>query len=347
MERRGDPRPAAPASPGAAGFTLLEVLAVVLLTLIVITAALNHYVDLSRATERASHHTRSVRRATALLDRMARDFESVVLVAKPAERDPLDHPWIFYGEARRGDTGADQLKFITRGNRPRRSAEHESDLAVVAYSLRASEEDFETFELMRWSTTVLPEGLDRGIPSDEADGARLLADGLLDFGVVFIDETGSEQRQWDSSQIAESSALPSAVTIQVAFADPRAADNELAGDGQVFQRTVPLRVAPLDMEVLLDPTSLGNGGDQEEEAEDEEDEELDEDERAAKQCKQTPCAGQPACSVVNCQAKLGRFGQSMDLLIQDAIQENKEFCAWRYGISHQVRALIVDNVACR
>ena len=35
------------------GFTLLEVLAVVLLTSIVIGVALNHYVNLSRASQRA------------------------------------------------------------------------------------------------------------------------------------------------------------------------------------------------------------------------------------------------------------------------------------------------------
>ena len=61
-----------------AGFSLLEVLAVVLLTSVVIGGALNHYVDLSRASQRAMEHTRGIRRATAVLDRIARRADAVI-----------------------------------------------------------------------------------------------------------------------------------------------------------------------------------------------------------------------------------------------------------------------------
>ena len=194
-----------------AGFSLIEVLAVVLLTSIVIGVALNHYVNLSRASQRATEHTRGIRRATAVLDRIARDLESTVLVAKEPEMDPLDHPWIFLGESRRSDVGADHLKFVTRGHRPRRTAAHESDLEIVAYSLRHAEEG--NFELLRWSSPRLPESLDREIPNDESQGAVLLASDVVSFGVRFIDEFGGESSSWDSSQLTESSELPLAVDI--------------------------------------------------------------------------------------------------------------------------------------
>ena len=58
---------------GTAAFTLLEVMAVLLLTSIVIGVALNHYIDLNRASERALGMTRSLRRSVALLDRVARE----------------------------------------------------------------------------------------------------------------------------------------------------------------------------------------------------------------------------------------------------------------------------------
>lgn len=79
------------------GFTLLEVLAVVMLTAVVIGMALDFYLDLSRDTLRATHFTRDIRRATAILDRVARDFQRTVLLAKaPSEDDPLDAQPVTY-----------------------------------------------------------------------------------------------------------------------------------------------------------------------------------------------------------------------------------------------------------
>ncbi|MDJ0850244.1 MAG: type II secretion system protein GspJ [Myxococcota bacterium] len=330
--------------PRRAGFTLLEVLAVVLLTSIVIGVALNHYVNLSRATERATDHTRGVRRATMLLDRVARDFESVVLFAKPAETDPLDHPWIFFGEPRRSESGADRLKFVTRGHRPRRSAAHESDLATVVYTLRASEEDEELLELMRWSSPQLPEpGSDLlRMPADESDGARLLADGLLEFGITFLDEAGEAKDSWDSTQIVDSGELPKAVQIQVAFADDLQEGDDTV---RTYARTVLLRVDPLDMGELLDPSSFANGGNGED-GDGEEDEEGD-DEEGSRQCRASPCAGLRACAVIGCQAKIGQFGDSTDKLLKLAIEENPEFCDWRFGISKQIRPQLIPDPACR
>ncbi len=329
-----------------AGFTLLEVLAVVLLTSIVIGVALNHYVNLSRATERATDHTRGVRRAATLLDRLARDFESAVLVAKPDDVDPLDHPWIFFGEPRRSDTGADRIKFVTRGHRPRRSAAHESDLATVVYSLRESDDE-ETLELLRWSSPHLPEpGSDLlAMPSDESEGARLLADGLLEFGVTFLDSVGDRSDSWDSTQLVDSGELPQAVEIQVAFADDLPGTDEFDPELRLYRRTVLLRVEPLDLVELLDPTSLANGGDGQGESDSEDDE--GEEEEGSRKCRETPCAGQRACSVIGCQAKIGQFGESVDQLIQSAIEANPEFCEWRFSIPNQLRPKLIPNPDCR
>ncbi|NRA98165.1 MAG: prepilin-type N-terminal cleavage/methylation domain-containing protein, partial [Planctomycetes bacterium] len=137
------------------GFTLLEVLAVLLLTSLVIGVALNHYIDLNRASERALNSTRNIRKAAALLDRVSRDLEGTVLIQKPPEVDPLAHPWIFYGESLRETEGADHLKFMTRGRRPRDQAAKESDQEVVVYVLRHSEEDEDRFQLMRWTSPRL------------------------------------------------------------------------------------------------------------------------------------------------------------------------------------------------
>jgi prepilin-type N-terminal cleavage/methylation domain-containing protein len=329
-----------------AGFSLIEVLAVVLLTSIVIGVALNHYVNLSRAAQRATEHTRDIRRATAVLDRIARDFESTVLVVKEPEMDPLDHPWIFLGESRRSDVGADHLKFVTRGHQPRRTAAHESDLEVVAYSLRRAEEG--DFELMRWSSPRLPESLDREIPNDESQGAVLLAGDVASFGVQFIDELGEQTSSWDSSQLSESSELPLAVEIEVALLDP---EGDPDAEPQPYSRRVILPVRPLEMQELLDPNSLVSGGEgSEADEEAEEGEEGEEGEQISKdgshkRCAAGPCGDMTMCQAVSCQAKIGLYGRSMDMMLEDAMERTQWFCVWQEN--HPQLHYLIDNPACR
>jgi len=328
-----------------AGFSLIEMLAVVLLTSIVIGVALNHYVNLSRASQRATEHTRGIRRATAILDRIARDLESTVLVAKEPEVDPLDHPWIFLGESRRSDAGADHLKFVTRGHQPRSSAAHESDLEVVAYSLRKGEDD--DFELLRWSSPQLPESLDREIPNDESEGAVLLAGGVASFGVRFIDEAGEETSSWDSSQMVESGELPLAVDIELALRDP---EGDPDAEPQPYKRRVILPVRPLDMQELLDPNSLVSGGEGSEADREAEEGEAGEGEEVAqagggKRCLATPCAQMTACQAINCQAKKGLFGPGPDELLDSLMEYPRAFC--RFYVENPAFHFLIDNPACR
>jgi hypothetical protein len=291
-------------------------------------------------------HTRGIRRATAILDRIARDFESTVLVAKEPEMDPLDHPWIFLGESRRSDVGADHLKFVTRGHQPRRTAAHESDLEVVAYSLRHGEEG--DFELLRWSSPRLPESLDREIPNDESQGAVLLAGDVASFGVQFIDELGGQTSSWDSSQLTESSELPLAVEIEVALFDP---EGDPDAEPQPYSRRVVLPVRPLEMQELLDPNSLvsgGEGSEADEEGEEGEEGEAGEGETTGaghRRCKATPCANMTMCQAINCQAKIGLYGQSMDMFLEDVIEHPRWFCT--FYDDHPSFHYLIDNPACR
>jgi type II secretory pathway component PulJ len=323
-----------------AAFTLMEVLAVVLLTSIVIAAALNHYIDLSRASQRATDHTRGIRRATAVLDRVSRDLESAVLVAKPDDVDPLEFPWIFLGEEEHPGSGADRLRFIVRGHSRHPTAAPVSDLEVVAYSVRTGQNG--DLELMRWSSPRLPDGLDRSIPSDENDGAVLLSDGLAEFGVEFVNDLGETHTSWDSSQLEQSGQLPVAVEIHVAVAEPNAAPD---AEPERYMRRVLIPVRPLDMTELLDPVSLVSGGSGKKDETKEGDEEDHGQESA--ECKQTPCASLTACQAISCQAKLGHFGRSIDLLLEQTIRRNPSYCSWRGSVSRSVLGFLVDNPACR
>jgi type II secretory pathway component PulJ len=246
------------------GFTLLEVMGVILVTAMVIGFATDYYIDLSRATSRASENTRALRHATALLDRVARDFEGAILVTKPPEVDPLAHPWLFFAESQISSSGSDHIKFVTRNSQPRRSDEHQSDLSVVAYSVRSSEEG-DGLELYRWTATQLPESLEREFPSIEDEASVMLADGLLEFSVMFVGEDAAESETWDSTTLLQSSTLPRSVEITVAIAPPGAGDfDDFAASDDVprYRKTVILPMRPIDVAAMLEPDGAESATDE-------------------------------------------------------------------------------------
>jgi prepilin-type N-terminal cleavage/methylation domain-containing protein len=233
-------------------FTLIEMLVVVVITGFVLTFAANFYLDLSAASQAAVERTVGVRRATTVLDRVARDLEAAVLVKKPEATDPLDHPWLFLAESSGRGEGAERLKFQTRGHRPRAGRGHESDLVVIAYWL-APAEDGETLELLRWASPRLPERLDRTFPRRDDDGVELLASGVASFGVRLQNEDGAWSEAWDSSTLVDSSALPLAAEVRLAFApEAREAIELEVTELPAYQRPVLIAQRPLDLEAALD-----------------------------------------------------------------------------------------------
>lgn len=260
--------------PGRHGFTLLEMLAVVLLTGVVVTAAVDFYLDLSRQTLLAAELTRDGRRAVAVLDRVARDLEGSTIVKKPEAVDPLEHPWLFLAESGGSDVGADRLKLMTRSHIPRTDDQGESDLQVVTWE--ATTDETGAVVLRRSATNAMPEGLDRSFP-DEADSV-VVARGLAHFGVRLLDENGEWKSAWDSSTLVDSSKLPLAAEIELAFAPPDAGPVEdavaLAATPTPYLRRVLLPVRPIDLEALL------GGGEDGKSAEDDEDEEDGEEDQA-------------------------------------------------------------------
>ena len=326
-----------------AAFTLIEMLAVILLTSLVITACLNHFVNLSRVSQHATKRTAEVRRATAILDRVSRDFQSVLLESRPPGDEALGHPWIFFGEPDHSQEGADRVRFMTRGRRPRAGVGHQSDFEVVTYSLRTTDEE-KSFDLMRWSSQEMPQGPERDTPNDEDDGAQMLAAGIADFSVTFIDEFGLDTETWDSSLIEDSNSLPVAVDIHVALFDPDRPDE----DPERYKRRVVLPIEPLDMEELIDPTSVVSGappGGLEDELR--ELAENPDDPNVTQECLDTPCAGLASCAVINCRAVLGRYGNSIDTMLQIEIERPRAFCSWKGSQPKSVANRLIPNPECR
>lgn len=237
---------------GRAGFTLIEVMAVVLLTGILIGFTTNFYLNLSRASTAAVEKARNARRAVVLLDRMARDLQAAMLVRKPEALDPMLHPWLFLAEADDPDLGAQRIKFTSLGRRPRSSQAAESDLETVVWMLARGEHD--DFELRRWSSPRLPPARDLSFPAIEE--TLRVADRIARFGVFFVDEAGGVEARWDSSALVQSSELPMAAEIQVSF---YVDDEGQQVDGPYVRRvTLPLR--PLDLAAQLEAAGAGPDG---------------------------------------------------------------------------------------
>jgi prepilin-type N-terminal cleavage/methylation domain-containing protein len=245
------------------GFTLLEMMAVIALTAVVLTAAADYYVDLSRAGSEAVEKIQGTRRAARLLDRLAHEIEGSVLIVKPPELDPIRHPWLFLAEADDASAGAQRVKFVTRSHRPTSEAIREQDLAVVSY---VAEDDGDGgIVLWRTASPHLPEELDLSFPRDERDGAQILSEDLAAFGMLFLTEDGEWVARFDSSTLLQSGQLPRAAEIELAFLE----QDDLGDwvEGTRYRRRVVLPVRPLDIEAEIEASGELPPGEQQDEDE--------------------------------------------------------------------------------
>ena len=176
-----------PGRSSASGFTLIEVVAAIFLTSIVLTVAIGFFVSLSHSTEAATNRTREGRYAVAALDRLARDLEGAYLLVAPEGEDPFFHEWQFLAESHIDPDGADRVKFVTRNHRPRNSRDHGSDIAVVTYLLRAADEE-PGYELVRAVEPGLPQDFDRDFRPADDELFMVVAERIDRFSMRFLNQ---------------------------------------------------------------------------------------------------------------------------------------------------------------
>lgn len=236
------------------GFTLIELMAVVVLTTLVLGVAVNFYLQSTRASQAAMAQVSRSLRATQVLDRVARDLGGTFLIKRPQGTDPLADPWLFLAEGD-GAGPADHLKFQTRANRPAADALDASDLATVSWWLATGPDGRP--ELLRSALPGLPSQLDRSFPSPDDPGVETLATGLASFGVRLQDDKGDWTDAWDTSTVARDGTLPLAVEISVTWPPTTS-----GGEPETFTRRVLLPLRPFDLQAALGGTSGQNQQDQ-------------------------------------------------------------------------------------
>jgi type II secretion system protein J len=248
-----------------AGFTLLEMLVTVMITAVLVTGVFTMYAQLTEAGQRAMQRTRESRSAAALLDRIAHDLETAFLIIKADDVDPLEHPWVFVAERRRGQSGSDRVKFNTLTHRVRGTKQHASDVATMAYILEGDEDG--GFELLRWVETVRPDGLERNFPRADDPGIAVVGGSLASFALRFMTADGDWVDDWDSSLVVRSGHLPLAVEIELSMYPEFEPDEDDAFEEEaeltLYSRRVVLPQRPLAFETLagLGDLALDSGAD--------------------------------------------------------------------------------------
>lgn len=229
------------------GFTLFEVVAAIFLTSLISAFVVAFYINLSDASSQATNIMRENIRATAILNRMARDLDAATLLVKPEESDPLDHPWYFVAESELAFGGSDKIKFISRNHKPSAGSAHTSDLVQVAYQL-VGEED-ESLSLYRWAQPSLPVGYDPSFPRFDDEANFIVAEDLASLEIRFMTLDGEWVETWDSTQIERSGELPMAVQIDLSLLPEEIYEDE-AEDWHHYVRQINLRARPLNIQEM-------------------------------------------------------------------------------------------------
>lgn len=256
------PCPPLPRVRRRGGFTLLEMMAVVMLTATVLIFAVNIYLQMARSSTAAADATRVERRTVLLLDRLARDLEGATLLVRPDDVDPLGWPWLFLADSELGGDGADRLKLDARDFLAPASPDGAGDLAVVAWWLAPRDDG--AYVLLRWSAPTLPEGLDRSFPRRDDPRVQVVADDVAFFSVRLVDEEGAWHEAWDSSTLAYANQLPRGAEIALALLPP---DAEAPPEQAVARtRRVRIPVPALDLQALAEAGADEAEGEEDEEA---------------------------------------------------------------------------------
>jgi len=242
---------AIPERPRRSGFTLIEVLGAVFLTSVVLAVAVSLQVNLSEQSERAIEVMRVDLRASAVLDRVARDVSGASLLVRPSEEiDPNLHPWFFTASSRNAFGGSDAFKFISRNQRPSVSSSHISELAQIAYF--TTTEDDGSVTLWRWSSPNLPPDYQSGFPGPDDPNSFIVAEELGGVSFRFRNEEGDWVDEWDSKQLIQSDQLPTVVEIKVEpeVLDPN--ETDFTVDPRTYVRHVILQQRPVNLTQMVE-----------------------------------------------------------------------------------------------
>ena len=238
-------------APRRDGFTLLEILVVIVITAVLVGAAVTAFRDVNRHTRGIGAGLERERAVKTFLDRLERELSSTMMWKRQEDTNPLEHPWLFAGfDGYEAETDTDAIKFITYA--PSRAAgnSYDTGIRMVSYGVREDEEG--RLVLHRFEEPV-PRGASKAIQVE--NGSPVLEDIEL-FDLAFHDpKSGVWLQSWDSTQIQQLDRVPAEVRATITVWQEDADGNPVLGPEN--SRTVRLWTPTLDLQALRDELSGG------------------------------------------------------------------------------------------
>ncbi len=239
------------------GFTLIEVMAAVIIMAMLLTFGFQAYQGISNAYTRVSQGTSRERAARIVLDRVERELVGSVLVQREEGADPLLHPYFFWASPRMyAEMEGDELRFVTQtplGSPGSRGA----GLALVTYGSSPSQSG-PGLALLR-QEEALPPQLAKEIVWT---APQIMVDNVAVFVARFTTEDGQAADGWDSTGVERLDQLPLSLVLTLSLYE-QGVDGEFA-PGPEYTRLVklpvrPFRLSPGDAEGGAQDADCGEG----------------------------------------------------------------------------------------
>ncbi|MDY6971168.1 MAG: type II secretion system protein [Thermodesulfobacteriota bacterium] len=187
------------------GFTLLEILIAICILAVILSTIFTSYTGTFRITEHAESQAEIYGMARVALQRIRDDLESVYISTIP--------PSLFMGKDQEVQgASADTLRFLSRSHVILDEGEEDPGIAEIIYYVREDDEK-DGLILYRSDTPQFAHA-----PEDYS-GGMVLCDTLFSVDFKYYDSYGEAYERWDSAGEGREYALPSRVSIFLAFLD--------------------------------------------------------------------------------------------------------------------------------
>ncbi len=196
------------------GFTLLEILLVLLILGTVVSIVLTSYTGSLSAITETETQADVYETARIVLQRVQEDLESAYMPKGHSESTPdkdIARQVQFVGEDREIEgMPADTITFISRAHLTFDENDRDSGMAQIWYDIQKNK-DGNSITLYRSDKPTIEESF-----SDTSDGL-ILCDNLLSVNFTYCDSDGNEYDSWDSSQGESRGKLPTIIAVMLEF----------------------------------------------------------------------------------------------------------------------------------
>jgi len=200
------------------GFTLIEILAAIVIFSILLTTLLGSFRFLSSSTDSLGKGTMQLEMARGCLSRMATDLEALYITLPPAyekpdgEEDP--DPYRLVGDSTYLEGASYARLRFTAFSHVSFGSDPVEGVAQIVYYIH---EDADGDKVLRRSDRLFPYE-----EFEEKNSDPILCKNIRSLSFTYIDEAGEETEAWDSESPDQRYATPKAVGVKLSAGEEEA-----------------------------------------------------------------------------------------------------------------------------